>query len=79
MTASPETLEIVLSALSTAGAGKVFIEVADSMPDPGPNANYFVRWFYAFMQKLASNSTKAEAARSGGKVVIESKIPPAVL
>jgi len=51
--------------LIVAGAGKVFIEVADSMPDPGPQANYFVRWAYAFLQKLASNGIKAEAARTG--------------
>lgn len=60
--------------LIVAGAGKVFIEVADSMPDPGPQANYFVRWFYAFMQKLASNGLKAEASRSGGKVEIVPKV-----
>lgn len=56
--------------LIVAGAGKVFIEIADSMPDPGPGANYFVRWLYAFMQKLASNGAKAEASRSGAVVTI---------
>lgn len=56
--------------LLVAGAGKVFIEIADSMPDPGPGANYFTRWLYAFMQKLASNGAKAEASRSGETVKI---------
>lgn len=56
--------------LIVAGAGKIFIEVADSMPDPGPQANYFVRWMYAFLQKLASNGAKAEASRSGETVKI---------
>lgn len=59
--------------LIVAGAGKVFIEIADSMPDPGPNANYFVRWVYAFLQKLASNGLKAEASRSGGVVMVMPK------
>lgn len=61
--------------LIVAGAGKVFIEVADSMPDPGPNANYFVRWVYAFLQKLASNGLKAEASRAGAKIEIVPKTP----
>ena len=65
------TTDMVITFLSTAGVGKVFIEFADSMPDPGPEANYFIRWFYAFMQKLASNGMKAEASRTGGKVVIQ--------
>lgn len=60
----------IVAILSTAGTGKVFIEVADSMPDPGPTANYFVRWLYAFMQKLASNGPKAEASRTGGTVSV---------
>jgi hypothetical protein len=60
--------------LIVAGAGKVFIEIADSMPDPGPQANYFTRWLYAFMQKLASNGLKAEASRMGGKVEIVPKL-----
>ena len=51
--------------LIVAGAGKVFIEIADAMPQPDSGAGYFVRWFYAFMQKLASNGMKAEAAREG--------------
>ena len=51
--------------LIVAGTGKIFIEIADSMPQPDPNAGYFVRWFYGFMQKLASNGMKAEAARAG--------------
>lgn len=51
-------------------AGKIFIEIADSMPDPGPDAGYFTRWIYGFMQKLASNGAKAEAARSGGSVMV---------
>lgn len=53
--------------LIVAGAGKVFIEIADSMPQPEPNANYFVRWIYGFMQKLASNGIKAEAIQKGVK------------
>ena len=61
------------TALIVAGAGKVFIEIADSMPDPGPNAGYFARWFYGLMQKLASNGAKAEAARTGGHVTVEPK------
>lgn len=61
--------------LIVAGAGKVFIEIADSMPDPGPNANYFVRWVYAFLQKLASNGLKAEASRAGAKIEIVPKTP----
>ena len=65
------TTDMVITFLSTAGVGKVFIEFADSMPDPGPNAKYMVRWFYAFVQTLASNSTKAEAAQSGGAVTIQ--------
>lgn len=56
--------------LIVGGAGKIFIEVADSMPDPGPEAGYFTRWFYGLMQKLASNGAKAEAARSGGSVMV---------
>lgn len=51
--------------LIVAVGGKVFIEIADAMPQPEPSANYFVRWFYAFMQKLASNGMKAEAIRAG--------------
>ena len=62
--------------LIVAGAGKIFIEVADSMPDPGPQANYFVRWMYAFMQKLASNGLKAEASRAGAKIEIVPKVIP---
>lgn len=58
--------------LIVAGAGKIFIEIADSMPQPDPGAGYFVRWFYGFMQKLASNGIKAEAVRTGTK-------PPPVL
>jgi hypothetical protein len=58
------------TALLVAGAGKVFIELADSMPDPGPSAGYFSRWFFGFMQKLSSNGAKAEAARTGGKVTV---------
>jgi hypothetical protein len=54
--------------LIVGAAGKVFIEIADSMPAPEPGANYFVRWIYGFMQKLASNGLKAEAARTGTKV-----------
>lgn len=50
--------------------GKLFIEIADSMPDPGPSANYFTRWLFGFMQKLASNGLKAEAARSGGVLAV---------
>lgn len=65
------TPDVIMTFLTTAGVGKVFIEIADSMPDPGPEANYFIRWFYAFMQKLASNGMKAEASRTGGKVVIQ--------
>ena len=64
------------TALIVAGAGKVFIELSDSMPDPGPNANYFVRWLFGFMQKLASNGAKAEAARTGGKVMVETQAKP---
>lgn len=55
-------------ALIVAGAGKIFIEIADSMPAPAPNAGYFVRWLYGFMQKLASNGMKAEAIRTGAEV-----------
>jgi hypothetical protein len=67
------TPDVIMTFLTTAGVGKVFIEIADSMPDPGPEANYFIQWFYAFMQKLASNGMKAEASRTGGKVVIQAK------
>ena len=56
--------------LIVAGAGKLFIEVADSMPQPGSDAGYLVRWIYGFMQKLASNGANAEAIRSGGSVMV---------
>ena len=56
--------------LIVAGTGKIFIEIADSMPMPDADAGYFTRWFYAFMQKLASNGMKAEAARSGGSITV---------
>lgn len=59
--------------LIVGGAGKLFIEIADSMPAPDPGAGYFVRWFYGFMQKLASNGAKAEASRSGGTLMV---VPP---
>ena len=51
-------------------AGKIFIEIADSMPQPPADAGYFSRWFYAFVQKLASNGANAEAIRSGGSVMV---------
>lgn len=56
--------------LITAGAGKLFIEIADSMPAPPPTAGYFTRWLYGFMQKLASNGVKAEAVRNGSAVTL---------
>ena len=49
--------------LIVAGAGKLLIEFADSMPPLGPEATYRQRWAYAFMQRIASNGAKAEAAR----------------
>jgi hypothetical protein len=52
------------TALIVAGAGKVFIEIADSMPPPEPGAGYFTRWVYGFMQRLASNSTKAASMQN---------------
>lgn len=51
--------------LIVAGSGKIFIEVADAMPPLEPGSGYFARWIYAFMQRLASNGMKAEAARNG--------------
>lgn len=51
-------------ALIVGAIGKIFIEIADAMPQPSPNANYFVKWFYGFMQRLASNGMKAERAES---------------
>ena len=56
--------------LIVGGAGKIFIEIADSMPDPGPKSGYFTRWAFGFLQKLASNGAKAEASRSGGSVMV---------
>lgn len=61
---APPDLSKADIALIVAGVGKFFIEVADSMPPPAPDAGYFTRWFYGLMQKLASNGMKAEAART---------------
>jgi len=70
-------------ALIVGGAGKIFIEIADSMPPPDPKAGYLVRWAYGFCQKLASNGMKAEAVRGGGSVLLVSPsseiVAPAVI
>ena len=49
--------------LIVAGAGKLLIEIADSMPALSTEAGYKTRWAYSFLQRVASNGAKAEAAR----------------
>lgn len=58
------------TALLVAGAGKIFIEIADSMPPLSPTAPYYARWIYGFMQKLASNGLKAQAAQTSSTVTL---------
>jgi len=42
-------------------AYKVFCMAADAMPPPPENASYGWRWFYDFMQKVATNTAKVGA------------------
>jgi hypothetical protein len=48
----------IIAILSSGALGKIFIELADSMPTPPPSAGYLWRWTYNFLQSLASNSAK---------------------
>ena len=50
------TMDAALTAMITTLAGKAFIMLADSMPAPAPDTNYWFRWFYDFMQKASSHS-----------------------
>jgi hypothetical protein len=44
-------------------AGKGFIELADCMPPPPEKCNFWCRWAYDFLQRLASNSSRVGARR----------------
>jgi hypothetical protein len=63
--------EILVLVGGTAGVGKFFLMLADSMPPPPENCGYFFRWFYDFIQKVASNGLKVGATRTATQ-------PPAV-
>lgn len=56
--------EILVLVGGTAGIGKFFLMGADSMPPPPENCGYFFRWFYDFVQKVASNGLKVGASRT---------------
>jgi len=49
----------------TAFAGKVFIDFADALPAPPPDAGYWTRFWYTFVQKLASNGESARNGKNG--------------
>ena len=59
--------------LIVAGAFKVFIMLADSMPPPPANCGYWTRWTYDFIQRAASNGEKV--GRTQGNVPAPQKVP----
>jgi hypothetical protein len=64
------------TALVVGALGKLFIMAADSMPAPPENCSYFVRWFYDFVQRLASNSAKVGATKDNPLAGLLTRVGP---
>lgn len=50
-------------ALVVSVAGKVLLDLADSMPPPPADCGYWRRWAYDFIQRVAANSGKVGGSR----------------
>ena len=54
---------IFMAVLSTGTAAKLGMMAARSMPAPPANCNYFLRWFYDFVQQACENQDKVGTSK----------------